>query len=253
MFSASCKWPWYIILFYSSSRQSASLKWIQFFLQGREEGGGGSGSSSTGVGYGKSPEWVEVDGMIVSRGGTSLHLTSALNSLHNSATSRSKTKHGSVLSLPYSSRTLLTYNSASSTTQRSSGRSVTTDNETLDRCYHHHHHRPPRPLPEPDTEFGYDDDEEPPYETIPSVPPNINFITTKAAVLSSAAAAAVDQEIVHHDDSVISAHDTCLSSAAATGIYNYRTTLSANHLHGNNIDLLRKKLLMQDANETRLW
>lgn len=177
--------------------------------------------------------------MIVSRGGTSLHLTSALNSLHNSATSRSNGKHGgSVLSLPYSSRTLLTYNSASST-QRSSGRSVTTDNETLDRCSQ----RPPRPLPEPDA-FCYEDDEEPPYETIPSVPPNINYVITKAAVSSVQDPVQENSaSIVHHDDSVISAHDT--------GIYNYRTTL-ANHHGSSNIDLLRKKLLMQDANETRL-
>merc|ERR1712166_356465 len=76
------------------------------------------------ISYGTSPEWVEVDGMIVSRSGTTVHLTNPLNSLHNSATSRSNAKttnsHGSVLSLPYSSRTLLTYNSPSST-QRSSG------------------------------------------------------------------------------------------------------------------------------------
>ena len=99
-----------------------------------------------------------------------LHMTSALNSLHNSTTgSRSMHAkgHGSVLSLPYSSRTLLTYNSTSST-QRSSGRSTT---ETLDR------------LREPDEE---EEDSEPPYETIPSVPPSINvienYVTTEAKV-----------------------------------------------------------------------
>lgn len=180
------------------------------------------------IGYGKSPEWVEVDGMIVSRGGTSIHMVSALNSLHDSATSRSNNKTNSV----YSSRTLLTYDSS---TQRSSGRS-TTDNETLDRGP-----RFRKPIPTPD-EMEYESSE-PPYETIPSVPPNINnfTITTQAVVNKN------EDKI---DESVISAHDTLHS-----GIYNIvsgSAKTAASAVNYNNVEYLRKKLLMQDANETRL-
>ena len=192
-----------------------------------------------------------------------LHMTSALNSLHNSTTgSRSMHAkgHGSVLSLPYSSRTLLTYNSTSST-QRSSGRSTT---ETLDR------------LREPDEE---EEDSEPPYETIPSVPPSINvienYVTTEAKVeppktSTSPSSSKKSSVVTHHDESVISAHDV------HTGIYDIISKLPASN---SNVSLsngsgnagvkttgkqqqqssaavqgyfMRKKLLMQDANETRL-
>jgi hypothetical protein len=51
------------------------------------------------VGYGKSPEWVEVDGHIVSKGVASLAREHGQDP-----------RSGSVLSLPYSSRTQLTYN-----------------------------------------------------------------------------------------------------------------------------------------------
>ncbi len=51
------------------------------------------------VGYGKSPEWVEVDGHIVSKGVVSLAREHGQDP-----------RSGSVLSLPYSSRTQLTYN-----------------------------------------------------------------------------------------------------------------------------------------------
>ena len=209
--------------------------------------------------------------MIVSRGGAMLHMTSALNSLHNSTTgSRSHAKsHGSVLSLPYSSRTLLTYNSTSST-QRSSGRSTT---ETLDRARR-------------DEEA--EEDSEPPYETIPSVPPSINIIenymTTEAKVEQQRPAlpppAPVKKSVVtHHDESVISAHDV------HTGIYDIISKLPpsnsnvslSNGSKGSSVVVqqgppsqqqqsssqvdkaaavqgyfIRKKLLMQDANETRL-
>ena len=121
------------------------------------------------TGYGKSPEWVEVDGMIVSRGGAST-LTNSLNHTNSTITTAihggHQAIHGSVLSLPYSSRTQLTYNSTNST-QRSSGRSC--DADTLEY--------PPMRLPQPPlihNEVDYED-EEPPYETIPSVPPNINI------------------------------------------------------------------------------
>jgi len=50
------------------------------------------------VGYGKSPEWVEVDGHIVSKGVASL-----------SRDPGPDLRSGSVLSLPYSSGTQLTY------------------------------------------------------------------------------------------------------------------------------------------------
>ena len=52
------------------------------------------------VGYGKSPEWVEVDGHIVSKGVASLGRSEL----------GPDPRSGSVLSLPYSSRTQLTYN-----------------------------------------------------------------------------------------------------------------------------------------------
>ena len=207
--------------------------------------------------------------MIVSRGGAMLHMTSALNSLHNSTTgSRSHAKsHGSVLSLPYSSRTLLTYNSTSST-QRSSGRSTT---ETLDRAR--------RDLEEAEEE----EDSEPPYETIPSVPPSINiienYVTTEAKVEQQRPAlpppAPVKKSVVtHHDESVISAHDV------HTGIYDIISKLPPSNSNvslsngskgssgtqqpmqqsSSQVDkaaavqgyFIRKKLLMQDANETRL-
>ena len=162
--------------------------------------------------------------------------------------------HGSVLSLPYSSRTLLTYNSTSST-QRSSGRSTT---ETLDR------------LREPDEE---EEDSEPPYETIPSVPPSINiienYVTTEAKVEPPSLSNSKKSVVTHHDESVISAHDV------HTGIYDIisklppSSSMSTAAVHSNSkvtqatvgsVDkaaavqgyFIRKKLLMQDANETRL-
>ena len=55
----------------------------------------------------------------------------------------------SVLSLPYSSRTLLTYNSASST-QRSSGRSTTDNDLTLDRGQMRLPRPPREAIPTPD-------------------------------------------------------------------------------------------------------
>ena len=107
--------------------------------------------------------------MIVSRGGAST-LTNSLNHTNSTITTAihggHQAIHGSVLSLPYSSRTQLTYNSTNST-QRSSGRSC--DADTLEY--------PPMRLPQPPlihNEVDYED-EEPPYETIPSVPPNINI------------------------------------------------------------------------------
>ena len=201
--------------------------------------------------------------MIVSRSVNTATLPLTASSVDKGSTSRSSnptnnTHGGSVLSLPYSSRTLLTYNSASST-QRSSGRS-TTDNETLDRMRYPRYPRDPIPTPNDLEDLGEDSD--PPYETIPSVPPNINnFITTEAVVTSSGLnICKLNQQkqplpSLPHDDSVISAHDT------HTGIYNIHsmtsltspTTLAASsNLHGKNVELLRKKLLMQDANETRL-
>jgi hypothetical protein len=213
---------------------------------------------------------VEVDGLIVSR--VSGVQTATLTSLNMSNTAKMTGSHGSVLSLPYSSRTQLTYNSTSST-QRSSGRS--TDNETLERGqfsrpdqmmqhpYHHHHHlheqRPQLPIED-------DDDEEPPYETIPSVPPSVNITTnetfnsrSEAAFNSRSEAAShkvlsPEDIVMHQDDSVISAHDM------HTGIYDIISKLpssaSADGGHAS-IDAVqgyffRKKLLMQDANETRL-
>ena len=137
-----------------------------------------------------------------------------------------------------------------------------------------------------------DNDSEPPYETIPSVPPNINIIANIEAVENfvSSTTAAVEKNRDHgsheflainnnhnsitsntadsvissnlpHDDSVISAH-------VDTGIYHLNKSRSVDsnpapptsstssipnlQHHGNNMELLRKKLLMQDANETRL-
>jgi hypothetical protein len=90
-------------------------------------------------------------------------------------------------------------------------------------------------MPEP-TE---DELSEPPYETIPSVPPNINrelFITTSAVV-------------TNHDESVTSAHET------HTGIYNMVGAVHrSKNISSEDINSLRKQLLMQDtaANETRL-
>ena len=80
--------------------------------------------------------------------------------------------HGSVLSLPYSSRTQLTYNSTSST-QRSSGRSnLEAGLDTLE--YPMRLTSSQQPPLRHNHEVDYED-EEPPYETIPSVPPNINI------------------------------------------------------------------------------
>ena len=69
------------IIFHSRSYILNSYAFPHFFVQG-----------DAAISYGTSPEWVEVDGMIVSRSGTTVHLTNALNSLHNSATSRSNAK-----------------------------------------------------------------------------------------------------------------------------------------------------------------
>jgi hypothetical protein len=128
--------------------------------------------------------------------------------------------------------------------------------------YHHHHLHEQRPqLPIED-----DDDEEPPYETIPSVPPSVNITTnetfnsrSEAAFNSRSEAAShkvlsPEDIVMHQDDSVISAHDM------HTGIYDIISKLpssaSADGGHAS-IDAVqgyffRKKLLMQDANETRL-
>ena len=139
-----------------------------------------------------------------------------------------------------------------------------------------------------------DDDSEPPYETIPSVPPNINIIANIEAVenfVSSTTTAAVEKNQDHgsreflavnnnfnsitsntadsvisstlpHDDSVISAHvDTgiyhlnksrSIDSNPAPPISGSTSSIPNLQHHGNNVELLRKKLLMQDANETRL-
>ena len=109
-------------------------------------------------------------------------------------------------------------------------------------------------IPTPD---DLDEDSEPPYETIPSVPPNINNFVIAEAIVTSEASARPPAPLppMHQDESVISAHDV-----THTGIYNITTTSmtsvtspSAVTLnHGKNVELLRKKLLMQDANETRL-
>lgn len=233
---------------------------IQNFLQGNE------------AGYGKSPEWVEVNGLIVSRGA---HLTSTMNSLNNSSAgsalglpgpakantaTMASTSHGSVLSL----RTQLTYNSASST-QRSSGRSRSTaDLETLERlkfALGGHHH---------DLEI----DEEPPYETIPSI---VNITDNLASMVSSmvrteamlaseakmakaASMEAAAAEEMHQDESVISAHDLHLGiydviKRPTELCYTNRKLNSATHStfpFKTDSELFRKKLLMQDANETRL-
>ena len=84
--------------------------------------------------------------------------------------------HGSVLSLPYSSRTQLTYNSTSST-QRSSGRSNL--EAGLDTLEYPMRLGPSSQIQPPHFKHNHEvvdyEDEEPPYETIPSVPPNINI------------------------------------------------------------------------------
>ena len=139
-----------------------------------------------------------------------------------------------------------------------------------------------------------DADSEPPYETIPSVPPNINIIANIEAVENfvSSTTAAIETNRDHGSqeflavnnnlnsitsttaDSVISSNlpqqdDSVISAHVDTGIYHLNksrsidsnpalptsSTSSIPNLqhHGNNVELLRKKLLMQDAaNETRL-
>ena len=113
-------------------------------------------------------------------------------------------------------------------------------------------------------------DSEPPYETIPSVPPNINiianieaidnFVNTSASSVVKPNSNSITNNDTHmpHDDSVISAHDTgiyhlnksrSVDSNPAPAAYGPVT--SPQH-QGKNAELLRKKLLMQDANETRL-
>ncbi len=288
----------------------------------------------TDEGYGKSPEWVEVDGLIVSRS----HVIAANNSQNNTLNSTATTisggggpvgprgvgvphqNHGSVLSLPYSSRTLLTYNgsSTSGTTQRSSARSSDNETSSLNR---------PKSLlralavDEDDHEEDIVEDE-PPYETIPSVPPSVN-ITSNSLEFSDVITRMRDCEdvrITNHkqprlqqheaithsqppekyrqrppqpppppsepedvslspdlepdsliippqDDSVTSAHDW------HAGIYDIISKVPQHHsLGGQKVDtdvliggrpqmasidavqgyFFRKKLLMQDANETRL-
>ena len=113
-------------------------------------------------------------------------------------------------------------------------------------------------------------DSEPPYETIPSVPPYINIIANIEAIdnfvntsassvvkLNSNSITNIDTHMPH-DDSVISAHDTgiyhlnksrSVDSNPAPSAFGSVTSLQH---QGNNVELLRKKLLMQDANETRL-
>ena len=100
------------------------------------------------VGYGKSPEWVEVDGMIVSKGifnsmdrrknSPGGHMTVNMNS--NAAAAAGDTGQGSLLSIPYSNRTQMT-----SAAQSGPGYDI---------------------LPPVTSE---DDEEEPPYETLPSI------------------------------------------------------------------------------------
>ena len=113
-------------------------------------------------------------------------------------------------------------------------------------------------------------DSEPPYETIPSVPPNINiianieaidnFVNTSASSVVKPNSNSITNNDTHmpHDDSVISAHDTgiyhlnksrSVDSNPAPSAFGSVTSLQH---QGNNVELLRKKLLMQDANETRL-
>ena len=90
---------------------------------------------------------------------------------HHPGVAGHQASHGSVLSLPYSSRTQLTYNSTSST-QRSSGRSnLEAGLDTLEYPMRLTSQQPPL---RHNHEVDYED-EEPPYETIPSVPPNINI------------------------------------------------------------------------------
>ena len=91
---------------------------------------------------------------------------------HHPGVAGHQASHGSVLSLPYSSRTQLTYNSTSST-QRSSGRSnLEAGLDTLE--YPMRLTSSQQPPLRHNHEVDYED-EEPPYETIPSVPPNINI------------------------------------------------------------------------------
>ena len=78
------------------------------------------------------------------------------------------------------------------------------------------------------------------------VKPNSNSITTN------------NDTHMPHDDSVISAHDTGIYHLNKSRSVDSNPTPSAfgsvtslQH-QGNNVELLRKKLLMQDANETRL-
>ena len=118
-----------------------------------------------------------------------------------------------------------------------------------------------------------DNDSEPPYETIPSVPPNINIIANIEAVDNFVNTTTAPSTVVKnnsnsitnvdthmpHDDSVISAHDTGIYHLNKSCSVDSNPTTSAStssipnlQHHGNNVELLRKKLLMQDANETRL-
>ena len=91
-------WSFYILCMNSHSYILNSYAFPHFFVQG-----------DAAISYGTSPEWVEVDGMIVSRSGTTVHLTNALNSLHNSATSRSNAKTTNSHGYVSISLTIVTY------------------------------------------------------------------------------------------------------------------------------------------------
>ena len=153
--------------------------------------------------YGKSPEWVEVDGLIVSKN----HLPRG-----------SPNARGSVISLPYSNRTTVSnYNSStlsSSIHQRSSSQDETSLEPTKAQT-----------LKARQSKVEVEND----YESIPA---NVNIkdrnLSLPFKLMDS------------HDESVTSAHHSA--------IFN----INSGHHHHHISNTFRKKLLMDDTNETIL-
>lgn len=169
------------------------------------------------IGYGKSPEWVEVDGMIVSQDRDTLRTRGG----------------GSTLSLPYSHRTLLTGTSCSDGTRsRSSGRSTAGQSENPYETI-------PADVP-PSKSLPLHlrpDEDNPAFRVHPPA------MLTVAQLHDRTQRPPLPLPDEDQDNSVISAHQSGIYGIAAPA-----PSKEAASLEG----YFRKNLLLADANETRL-
>ncbi|TRY70254.1 hypothetical protein TCAL_07532 [Tigriopus californicus] len=209
------------------------------------------------AGYGKSPEWVEVDGMIVSRGvlDKSFGSQSQPSTLQKQPFNFGGYRDGSIASLPYSSRTLLT-NSSRSTTLGGMG-------------YDANQRRPlPQPLEAEEDDFG----EENPYETLPHIDSDETHSSTdeprvrRFPVQTSVQMQRLKEEpiyVAHPDDSVTSGHSFTLPKLNDQGLANeedsFRKSQHGTLLHRSASisqvsGFLKDRILLSDdlGNETRL-